>query len=74
MSENITVHPICPVCNEVMVPHRIERHDGSGWMFGWSCRCTAEMREGVEFAMPEKKEEAGMDGVYENVSMPVVDK
>ncbi len=35
----------CPICGDKMIPERIECSDKSGWMFGWSCKCTAEMRD-----------------------------
>lgn len=35
----------CPICGGKMIPQRIECSDKSGWMFGWGCNCTAELRD-----------------------------
>lgn len=41
--------PKCPICNEIMIAVRIECHDGSGHIFGWSCGCNEKKRKGVEY-------------------------
>ena len=44
-NKNDAFNLICPICNEKMVPSQIECEDGSGWMVGYLCGCTPEMRD-----------------------------
>ena len=36
--------PVCPLCQQGMVPMRWAAADGSGYTFGWACHCTLAMR------------------------------
>jgi hypothetical protein len=51
--------PVCPLCHAEMVPFRHELDDGSGWMFGWLCDCTAETRERLDTMAKRKKKGKG---------------
>ncbi len=39
---------ICPICDGIMVMFRMRYSDDSGWMFGYLCDCTAELRESTK--------------------------
>ena len=41
----IKQRPFCPFCGTVLVPSRLQCVDGSGWMMGWVCSCTAKERD-----------------------------
>lgn len=37
----------CPICNDQLIPSKIECADLSGWMYGWLCDCNDNLREDI---------------------------
>ena len=43
------MRPVCPFCQQEMVPIRWAAEDGSGYTFGWKCGCNAHARADMPF-------------------------